>query len=97
MVICKCLQIRALNQEDDQSLMVNLFEQKALEYCDLMERFYASKTGEKKFPRRALIMCPDLLLTTITAAKKSTLHCVKWGISVYVLEKHFGKRRDSVR
>lgn len=97
MVICKCLQIRALNQEDDKSLMANLPEQEGLDYCDLKERCYASKREEKKLPRRALVMCPDSLLTSITAVKMSTLHCVKWDISVYALEKHFGKRRDSLR
>lgn len=40
--------------------MVNLLEQEGVDCWDLMERCYASKTGEKKFPREALVMCPGL-------------------------------------
>lgn len=61
MVICKCLQIWALNQKDDKSLIINLLEQEELDCCDLMEKCYGSKTGENKFPSKVLVMCLGLV------------------------------------
>lgn len=50
----KCIQIRALNQEGDKRLIVNLLEQEGLDCCDLSERCDARRTEVKRIPRRAL-------------------------------------------
>lgn len=67
--------------------MVNLLEQEGLDCCDLMERCYASRTGEKKFPRRVLMWVIYLWLLPQSLQWKKE-HYIVWSISQFMLLKN---------